>query len=80
MKVSFNFDTGARRIRLLPEDELEISICKEMAYLGTKGVNMKIADVTGSNVPPNSVSCARIEYEIEMRINGFAEGKEKKSE
>lgn len=77
MKVSFNFDTGARRIRLLPEDELEIAVCKEMAHLGTKGVNMKIADVTGHNTPPN-VSSARVEYEIEMRINGF--DKEKKAE
>ena len=69
MKVSFNFDTGARRIRLISEDPLEKAVLEEMTLLGTKGVNMKIHDVAGAG---NDV------YEIEMRINGFE--KEKKSE
>lgn len=71
MKVSFNFDTGARRIRLISEDPLEEAVLSEMALLCTKGVSMKIQKPTGN---------AAGVYEIEMRINGFAEGKEKKSE
>lgn len=67
MKVSFNFDTGARRIRLRPEDELEIAVLKEMSLLGTKGITMKITNIE-----------SMAEFEIEMRINGF--DKEKKSE
>jgi hypothetical protein len=72
VRVSFNFDTGARRIRLRAEDPLEQAVLAEMAYLCEKGVNMKIA-CAGKEV-------ALEEFEIEMRINGFAEGKEKKSE
>jgi hypothetical protein len=74
MKVSFNFDTGARRIRLRAEDPLEQAVLEEMAHLCSKGVNMKI---TSLNVGADH---DKDEFEIEMRINGFAEGKEKKAE
>jgi hypothetical protein len=88
MKVSFNFDTGARRIRLRAEDPLEESVLKEMAYLGTKGVELKIRDLTRPgtivkvespvNDPTKAVRIEFGEFEIEMRINGFE--KEKKAE
>lgn len=71
MKVNFNFDTGSRRIRLRSEDPLEQAVLAEMTYLCEKGVNMKIRSVGEAQLA---------EFEIEMRINGFAEGKEKKSE
>lgn len=69
MRVSFNFDTGARRIRIRAEDPLEQSVLSEMAYLSNKGVNMKIKSVGDVQLE---------EFEIEMRINGFE--KEKKAE
>lgn len=69
MKVNFNFDTGARRIRLRSEDPLEQAVLAEMTYLCEKGVNMKIRSVGEIQLE---------EFEIEMRINGF--DKEKKSE
>lgn len=69
MKVNFNFDTGARRIRLRHENPLEEAILNEMSYLCEKGVNMKIYKIG----PTESD-----QFEIEMRINGF--DKEKKSE
>jgi hypothetical protein len=74
MKVSFNFDTGARRIRLRAEDELEETVLKEMTLLCNKGVNMKIASVPNIGMTVGKIE----EFEIEMRINGFE--KEKKSE
>lgn len=79
MKVNFNFDTGARRIRLTSEDPLEELVLKEMSFLCEKGVNMKIANLTDAT--PLSYGKGDFSvFEIEMRINGFAEGKEKKSE
>lgn len=68
MKVNFNFDTGARRIRLKPEDPLEECVLKEMAHLGTKGVNMQIRRC-------DDLEKSQVEFEIEMRINGHSEGK-----
>lgn len=67
MKVNFNFDTGARRIRLRAEDPLEKAVLNEMALLCEKGVNMKIANVAGHDEYED--------FEIEMRINGHSEGK-----
>lgn len=84
MKVSFNFDTGARRIRLRAEDPLEEIVLGEMALLCTKGVNMKITRTTENKSMVRSPISAESnipvlgDYEIEMRINGFE--KEKKSE
>ena len=70
MKVNFNFDTGARRIRLRVEDSLEKAVLNEMALLSEKGVTMKIKNVDAAG--------AGCEFEVEMRINGFE--KEKQSE
>ena len=67
MRISFNFDTSARRIRLRAEDPLEQSVLAEMAHLCTKGVNMKIKSVGEVQLE---------EYEIEMRINGFEKEKQ----
>lgn len=71
MKVSFHFDTSVRRIRFHPEAELEINFLKEIAALGTKGVNMQIKRC-------DDLEKSEVKFEIEMRINGFE--KEKKSE
>ncbi len=63
MKVSFNFDTGARRIRLRAEDTLEAVVLQEMGHLSQKGVTMQITEV------------GQGEFEISMRINGFEKEK-----
>jgi len=75
MKVNFNFDTGARRIRLLAEDVLEKAVLAEMAYLQEKGVTMQLRAVS---LNPDGSQESGEAYEIEMRINGF--DKEKKAE
>lgn len=84
MKVLFNFDTGARRIRLRAEDVLEEVILQEMAYLCEKGVNMKIyniPDPPGTTIKVDAPGKeVRSQFEIEMKITGFSEAKEKKSE
>lgn len=81
MKVNFNFDTGARRIRFYAEDPLEEVVLKEMAFLGTKGVELKICELDTKMIITTPISAPERKFgvfEIEMRINGF--DKEKKSE
>lgn len=83
MKVNFNFDTGARRIRFRAEDILEETVLREMALLGTKGVELKICELDTKMIITAPISSPERKFgifEIEMRINGYAEGKEKKSE
>lgn len=80
MRVSFNFDTGARRVCLIPEDPLEEVVLKEMAFLSKQGVHMKLNQNepqwrTDLAIKPQDI---KYTYEIEMRINGF--DKEKKAE
>lgn len=68
MKISFQFDSAARRLVLEPDDELERIFLDEITEFCKKGTTLSIKEIPG-NEDHMAI------FSLEMRINGFEKEK-----